>query len=131
MKCMIAQNVISKFVSCLRTACVYFNIQCFFRCFPSCNRTDDAISVDFPSAQLCAVFSLLVACVSDGCKPTLFAYDSRSGETSEGGAGVTAARVYSEPYLCWLKHRLSLHKTLCRDVASNDIKLTRGKIQKS
>lgn len=85
MKCMIAQNVISKFVSCLRTACVYFNIQCFFRCFPSCNRTDDAISVDFPSAQLYAVFSLLVACVSDGCKPTLFGYDSKSGETSERG----------------------------------------------
>lgn len=101
MKCMIAQNVISKFVSCLRTACVYFNIQCFFRCFPSCNRTDDAISVDFPSAQLCAVFLCLLHVCRMDVNPRCSVTTRKAEKRAKGDAGVTAARVYTGQWLCW------------------------------
>lgn len=54
---------------------------------------------------------------------------TRKAEKRAKGDSALLQRVYTPGASCvGAKHRLSLHETLCRDVASNDIKLTRGKI---
>lgn len=143
MKCMIAQNVISKLLS--REACVYsFQYSMFFR-FPfPCNRHRRhrylLILPLSPPALAVSCVRLLHVC---RCKPTLLKRRQKSGEVrglrywlqhAAAALVLVVSRMFSNASVSLRVKTLSSANDERRrkerfNRRSNDIKLTRGKIQ--